>query len=59
MTTTCHRAILSLLECARYNAVKAREALAAGQLRMHAYRQLVAADCRRDAAALRHTARPA
>lgn len=59
MTTTCRRAILSLLECARYNTVKAREAIAAGQVRMAAYRKQVASDCRRDAAALRNTARPA
>ena len=58
MTTTCHRAILSLLECARANAVKAREAANAGQQRMAIYRQQVSQDCRRDAAALRNTARP-
>jgi hypothetical protein len=57
MTTTCQRAILSLLECARFNAVKAREELKQGNRRMHDYRKQVARDCRRDAAALRNTAR--
>lgn len=57
MTTTCQRAIRSLLDCARLNAVQARAALAAGQLRLADYRRAVCRDCRRDAAALRDTAR--
>ena len=57
MTTTLRRAILSLLECARYNAVKAREAANQGNARMAAYRLTVSRDCRADADSLRSTAR--
>jgi hypothetical protein len=53
MTTTCHRAIRSILECARLNAVQARQALAAGRVRLAAYHRSVCESCRRDAAALR------
>ena len=59
MTTTCQRAIYSLLDCARHNAVRARQALAEGRPRMHAYYLSVVAECRQDAASLRNTARPA
>jgi hypothetical protein len=57
MTTTCKRAILSLLECARHNAVEARKAESAGHHRMANYRRTVSCECAADARALRKTAR--
>lgn len=54
MTPTCQRAIRSLLECARLNAVRARQSTSA---RLAAYYTAVSAGCARDARALRATAR--
>ncbi len=57
MTETCKRAVKSMLECARYNAVQARKAADEGKQRIAAYRRAVAQDCRHDANELRRTAR--
>ena len=57
MTETCKRAVRSMLECARYNAVQARKAACDGKQRIAAYRLAVAAECRHDANELRRTAR--
>lgn len=54
MTTTCKAAIRSLLECARFNAVRARRATSS---RLAAYYAAVSAECARDARALRDTVR--
>lgn len=54
MTATCQAAIRSLLECARYNAVRARRATST---RLAAYYAAVAAECARDARNLRATTR--
>lgn len=54
MTATCQKAIRSLLDCARLNAVRARNATSA---RLATYYQSVSQSCARDARELRDTAR--
>lgn len=54
---TCRRAVLSLRNCARLNLRQAREAKAARNPRLLAYRFRLALQCRADANALASTAR--